>query len=173
MGALRIMALQIRKATLEDLDLVARLDAETTWASTSELERRGVDPSALAERLREDGRRALEDPAAQLFVAEDARGQPLGVLWMEVRPNPKTHAPEGWILLVAVEASARGRGAGSALLAHAEEVARTAGAGTLGLMVARHNERAVELYLRLGFTITDLVMRRALAPPDTGAREEL
>ena len=60
--------------------------------------------------------------------------------------------PGDWyVCVLAVEASFRGLGLGSALLADAEERAIATGASALSLIVARGNEAARRLYASLGF----------------------
>lgn len=85
--------------------------------------------------------------AGQLWVLDDARGL-VGLVVLEVRPD---HL---YVDNVAVRPDAQGRGLGPALLAFAEERARSAGLPELRLLT---NERMTEnraLYARLGWTDT-------------------
>ncbi len=61
-------------------------------------------------------------------------------------------APGSWYLNVLATYDAfRGKGAGSALLAHAEEVARTAGHGVISLIAADTHPAALRLYAAKGY----------------------
>jgi ribosomal protein S18 acetylase RimI-like enzyme len=87
-------------------------------------------------------------------VAEDETGRPLGAAWYR-RFSEDAHG-YGFIdasipeLSIGVEADARGRGIGMALMEALIERARTAGVPALSLSVEEDNP-ALRLYERLGF----------------------
>lgn len=58
-----------------------------------------------------------------------------------------------YVQTIQLVASARGRGVGTALLAHVAELARRGGFRLLRLRVLHGNERALGLYLRLGYVV--------------------
>jgi RimJ/RimL family protein N-acetyltransferase len=109
--------------------------ADARWRSESE-ERRYI--------------RALQrHPDAALFVAELAGGEVVGRLSLmrDAHPASKHVADLG----VMVAAGHRRRGIGSALMAAAEDWARSTGIGKLELHVFPHNEPAICLYEKLGY----------------------
>jgi ribosomal protein S18 acetylase RimI-like enzyme len=86
-----------------------------------------------------------------------------------VRPLVELEAmrPGSWYVnAVAVLAEHRGRGLGSALMAHAHELAAAAGCRELSLIVAEHNPGAVALYRRLGYAA--IARRGVVADPGLG-----
>ncbi len=62
-------------------------------------------------------------------------------------------AGDWYVQAVAVDEAGRGKGVGSALLAHAEQTARAAGSQRLALDVAVNNDGARRLYERLGYAV--------------------
>lgn len=99
------------------------------------------------------------DPA-RFHVAEGADGALLGTV--EIKPEgPKDpwHRPGDWGLhLLAVAPAAAGLGLGRALVAHAEGVARAAGAPRLVLDTPANHPWLPALYRRLGYQ--DLAVTR-------------
>jgi GNAT superfamily N-acetyltransferase len=73
-----------------------------------------------------------------------------------------------------VQAARRGRGVGTALIASAEERARTRGFSRIGVGVADDNPKAAMLYARLGYTDTGLRSEsRYMYPDDAGVPGEI
>jgi GNAT superfamily N-acetyltransferase len=107
-------------------------------------------------------RRLIDDPAATLLLAKDG-DQVVGTTTVVVYTTPfwiKARLDE-----VVVDADARGRGVGEALVKAALDVARARGAQVAELQSGRGEARkaAHRLYERLGFKIRDSdVMRIAL-----------
>jgi len=86
-----------------------------------------------------------------------------------VRPLVELEAlcPGSWYVnAVAVLPEHRGRGHGSALMAHAQRLAATARCGELSLIVAEENRGAVALYHRLGYAA--VARRPVVAVPGLG-----
>ena len=125
--------------------------ADARWRSESE-ERRYI--------------RALQrHPDAGLFVAELDGGVLVGRLSLMRDPHPSSkHVAD---LGVMVAAGHRRRGVGTALMAAAEDWARSAGVGKLELHVFPHNEPAIRLYEKLGYAREGL-RRRHYARVDGG-----
>jgi ribosomal protein S18 acetylase RimI-like enzyme len=75
----------------------------------------------------------------------------------------------GWIYLLAVRASYRRRGIGTALIERVEQGLAAMGCPKLNLMVRTSNEAVVPFYRKLGFEIQDVVTlgRRLVPQPDT------
>ncbi len=68
---------------------------------------------------------------------------------------------------VAVRSTWRGRGIGTALLQQAEAEARASGASKLRLDVLSKNQRAMDLYQRVGFLPYALTMEKRFDTPST------
>ena len=84
-----------------------------------------------------------------LFVARDAHGTIVGSLTLALFRVPT--GMRAWIEDVVVDESARGAGAGAALVTAALERAGAAGARTVDLTSRPSREAANRLYRRLGF----------------------
>jgi ribosomal protein S18 acetylase RimI-like enzyme len=90
-----------------------------------------------------------EEPAA-LFILEDDDGRQVGHAAVEVT------TPGVLTIGMAILPEARGRGGGRALLAAAQEHARSTGAHKISLEVWTNNARAIALYAALGFEVEGL-----------------
>ena len=84
-----------------------------------------------------------------VLVARDAEGTIVGSLTLALFRVPT--GMRAWIEDVVVDESARGAGAGAALVAAALERAEAAGARTVDLTSRPSREAANRLYQRLGF----------------------
>ncbi len=91
----------------------------------------------------------LEGPDRLGFVAE-IDGEVIGFIDVHLVPRLNFTAPQAWVPDLIVRETARSRGAGAALLAKAEEVARAHGAFVLSLESAHWRTRAHAFYLREG-----------------------
>jgi GNAT superfamily N-acetyltransferase len=105
------------------------------------------------------------DPSVTVLVAEDAAsGQPLGFAHIKTFHDYFTAEPHGHVSDLVVAAGAEGRGAGSALMAAAEDWSRARGHRLLTLNVFDENRRARRLYERLGYGPDTIRMVKVLAP---------
>jgi ribosomal protein S18 acetylase RimI-like enzyme len=113
----------------------------------------GRDPTEMIARDRAVLAKALEHPSLEtkLFVAEDERGNPLGFIHLTADDDYYTDSRTTHIADVVVRPGAGSRGVGTALIAHAEDLARQRGVAMLTLNVFIQNRRARDLYARLGF----------------------
>ncbi len=108
--------------------------------------------------------RLVVHDATELFVAR-LDGSVVGALTLVAYPIPtglRAHIDD-----VVVDASARGRGVGEALVAHALVRASAAGAKTVDLTSRPGRDAAIRLYLRLGFVRRDSHLYR-FQIPDAG-----
>jgi GNAT superfamily N-acetyltransferase len=97
-----------------------------------------------------------------LLVAEDA-GVPIGfALVVHDEPDDVTLSDQAFIAYMAVEPDVQRQGAGAALLAAAEALARERGVNFLSLMVTEDNQGARELYGKTGFATERRMMTKAL-----------
>jgi GNAT superfamily N-acetyltransferase len=110
-------------------------------------------PVILGTPEEEGGRRVfgewLADPTRLAFVAEDDDGV-IGFIDVVVMPRLNFAEPEVHVPDLIVAERARSRGAGAALLATAEELARERGAFALTLDSANWRTRAHVFYVREG-----------------------
>ncbi len=91
----------------------------------------------------------VASPASVLLVARDGSGTVVGSLTLAVFRVPT--GLRAWIEDVVVDESARGAGAGEALVLAAVRRAEAAGARTVDLTSRPSREAANRLYVRVGF----------------------
>jgi ribosomal protein S18 acetylase RimI-like enzyme len=158
--------LRLRPITADELPgYIARLEEEYA----AELhESTAVTLEAAREESRESMVRSfpggLIAPGEQIWFAEDAAGNRVGVLWLAHRAagTPKEFA---FICDIEVYEEYRGRGLGRRLLALAEEQTSALGVNSLRLNVFGQNEVARNLYRTQGFTETRVTMVKDVGPP--------
>ncbi len=108
---------------------------------------------------------ALRRPDTLTLVAEDGPGgPPLGFAALEPHPDDITGDGGGYLSLLAVTATAEGRGVARALMAAAEDVARQQGWRVLALDVFVTNTRGRRFYDSLGFGAETLRLVKPLPP---------
>jgi ribosomal protein S18 acetylase RimI-like enzyme len=142
------------RAFLSDLaDRLADFDHPPSWRPAAQ----------IAAGDRRDLLAALDTPPpdSSLMVAE-VEGVPAGCLHVLTRTDFFTLKPHGHISVIAVTKEAEGRGVGKALMAHAEQWARSLGYGHLTLTVFPANTRALALYKRHGYEVDMISMRKAV-----------
>ncbi len=134
---------RIRPATDGDVPLILRFIREL-----ADYERLLHEVVATEDRLRESlfGPR----PGAEVVIADDGDGEPLGFALFF--PNYSTVLAQPGIYLedLYVRPQARGRGVGRALLSHLARLARERGCGRLEWWVLDWNESAIRFYRSLG-----------------------
>ena len=133
--------MEIREAQPDDWPAVASLLAE--------LGRPDVLGGPDADRHREAFEAYLERPDTVALVAEDERAV-VGFVDIDYRFRLNFAKPQAWIPDLIVTKRARSRGVGAALLAAAEERARTRDCFSLTLESATWRERAHAFYEREG-----------------------
>ena len=99
---------------------------------------------------------AIEGKGSSVFVVEDLDGAPIGYAHM----SATTEIPPGVegrrafeIVRFYVDAMAKGRGVGAALMNHCCDAARAAGGDAIWLQVWSHAPWALGFYRRMGFDI--------------------
>jgi GNAT superfamily N-acetyltransferase len=136
------MAISVRRAGAEDFEAVTSL--------LQELGRPTVLGTPAEPAHRERFQAWLDHPDRFLFVAEDDGGV-VGMIDLAFTPRLNFDAEEGWIPDLVVSEAARSRGAGAALLAACEDLARERGAWGLQLESANWRTRAHAFYVREGW----------------------
>ncbi|GGS97920.1 N-acetyltransferase [Streptomyces griseoviridis] len=112
---------------------------------------RGVPEESARTKSRHDHDTLLPhgpDTENTLLSVVDHDGEPVGVLWVALRPD------DAFVYKVEVDEPYRGRGHGRTLMRLAEAQAITAGRGVLGLSVFAGNTPAERLYESLGYETT-------------------
>ena len=99
-----------------------------------------------------------------LLVAEMPRGQPVGLVWVALRPRQG----EAWIYDIQINPEHQGHGYGRALLQAAEQETARHGAAAIGLNVFGTNTVARNLYESSGYQATSMNMRKELRKPIDG-----
>jgi GNAT superfamily N-acetyltransferase len=144
----------VREARGEDWEEVAALLAEL-----GRPEALGTDREPA---LRQVFERYLSRPDVVALVAE-VHGTVMGFVDLEFRTRLNFEAPQAWIPDLVVAEAERSRGAGRALLARAEELARERGCWGISLESATWRTRAHAFYLREGWKDTGRAFSKALA----------
>ncbi len=123
------------------------------------------------ERARAESAELLPDGLATermlIRCAVDAAGTVVGRAWVAL-DHPRQAPGTAFLYDIEVEATARGRGFGRALLAAVEVAARDAGASALELNVFGRNDVASRLYETSGYITTSRQMRKDLGDPEAG-----
>jgi ribosomal protein S18 acetylase RimI-like enzyme len=129
-----------RDATRDDAPTIARL----LYAFNREYDDPTPEPGPLAERVRA----LLDGGDTRIALADDDAG----VAVLRFRPSLWTTALECYLAELYVIPERRGQGLGRALLGHALDVARAAGADRIDLGTSEDDVAARALYERMGFT---------------------
>jgi GNAT superfamily N-acetyltransferase len=112
-----------------------------------------------AARFLPDGRAT---PGHLLLVAENADGEVVGQVWLGLA-DPRTGSSDAAYLYdIRVREVHRRHGYGNGILAAVEDIARDAGAKTLGLNVFGRNGGAIALYTGRGYEVVTQQMSRDL-----------
>jgi ribosomal protein S18 acetylase RimI-like enzyme len=99
----------------------------------------------------------------EVLVAEDDGGDRVGMAWWGPHPRRPDEPEAAFLYDIEVDAEARGRGYGRALLAALEERLRRGGVSELGLNVFGDNTTARRLYLSSGYREVAVIMTKVLA----------
>jgi ribosomal protein S18 acetylase RimI-like enzyme len=104
----------------------------------------------------------IATPRHRLLVAENADGEIVGHAWLGLE-DPRTRSSEvAYLYDIRIREEHRRHGYGNAMLAAIEDLARQAGATSVGLNVFARNRGAVALYFGRGFRITTQQMSKSL-----------
>ncbi len=136
------MAIQIREAAPEDWPAVAALLAQ--------LGRPDARGTAEEQRHRDLFISYLAQPESVALVAEDEDGV-VGFVNVDYRARLNYDRPQGWIPELIVSEQKRGSAIGTALLARAEEIARSHGCWGLALESANWRTDAHRFYKNRGW----------------------
>ena len=108
-----------------------------------------------AERAEIPGRlAAIVEEGGAVVVAVDAQGEPIGLISMSRHSVPHWPGPIAYITALVTAGSARRRGVGQRLVAHAREWAREKGCVRLTVTSAEHRADAHAFYPACGMPCT-------------------
>jgi len=152
--------MEIRQATLEDAELIARLNAPVQQLHY-EARPDFYKPPALMPELIADYRDRLKCKDVYVFIAS-LDGHPIGYILaqvMEREDNPYSY-PTRYMLIdqLSVNPEQHCKGYGEALMRHVFGLAKTLGITRAVVGVWGFNERAIAFYEHLGFTPRDIRM---------------
>lgn len=149
---------RVRTATAADRDFLADLAPRLTIGIAP-----WRDPAVMRATMREFFLSDLErmGPDSTVFVAEGVDGAPAGAATIGRNTN-FTGETQAYLGELAVTGEAEGRGAGSALLAAAEDWARERGLGLLVLDTGAASTRARAFYARHGYTEESVRLTKVL-----------
>ncbi|GAC1401862.1 MAG: hypothetical protein NVSMB64_00760 [Candidatus Velthaea sp.] len=152
-------SIAIRRGDHRDRAFVLDLGKRVALTSLSQAR---PAPPALVQTAYEKLVAYIETREHDLFVALE-RDVAVGfLLLLRDLPDEVTNSEQAFVAYMAVEPGAQRRGAGAALLAAAEGVARSLGLPFLTLMVTEDNAPARALYERAGFVTERRMMTKAL-----------
>lgn len=95
-----------------------------------------------------------------LFTIENEQKDSIGQLWVHI--SEKQEENHSFIYDIKLGENHQGRGYGKATMQALEEFAKERNVSQIGLHVFAHNKRAITLYEKMGFEMTDLVMKKHL-----------
>jgi GNAT superfamily N-acetyltransferase len=138
------MIYKVRKATLEDLELLTQFTL---------IEAREAEGSSILEEKAGRGIRAgLEDPSISTYwVTECASGQVVGNISVVKEWSNWNSGYYWWIQSLFVIPEHRGKGVLKLLLSEVKKAAKKENAIDIRLYVHKQNERAIKAYKREGF----------------------
>jgi GNAT superfamily N-acetyltransferase len=135
-GAMIDPAVTIRSASPTDADAIARLFTDEGYPA---------GPSDIVERLSR-----FQSPYSQVLVAEH-EGAVIGFIAIHALPRFEHDDRIVRILALVVDAGARERGVGRALIAEAERISSALGAAFVEITAGHHRPEARQLYETLGY----------------------
>ncbi len=143
---------RIRPATSDDAPAVIRLLAQLNEVVHGQID------AGVEERLRA----MLSLPQYAIFVAEDERGQIVGLLTASARWTLWHVGPCAIVEELVVDEAARGQGAGRALIQAAIEWAKAQACSEVEVSTGMDNTAAQAFYRRLGFESEALLLEYEL-----------
>jgi ribosomal protein S18 acetylase RimI-like enzyme len=154
---------RVRPARADDLSALARLNAEVQALHRAAMPHRYRDPSL--DEIEDWVRQLLSDGDVSVLVAEgDGAAIGFAVVRRSQTAGNTFALPRLAVMVdaIGVAADARRRGAGRALMAAAEELARSWGSATLSLDVQGFNREAEQFYRALGYHTATTRMAKKL-----------
>ena len=158
MSRAELPSFDVRAATPADVPELARLLAQLGYPA---------EDAVLADRLAKFGAAGEVALVADDGPDDGRRRHLLGAITVHVTPVLHRAGPVGRLTALVVEAEARGRGVGRALVAAAEELLAARGCVLIEVTSNRRRTDAHAFYERLGYAQTSLRFAKTVPPPPT------
>jgi ribosomal protein S18 acetylase RimI-like enzyme len=153
---------RVRAATTEDAEVIYALACELAGAV-------GDSPPGF-ENVRERLAELLQEPQAQVIVAEGRDGVVVGVASFWIKPDLAHGDTVVEVPMLVVTEESRGEGVGKALMEEVQRLAAEKDANLIELVATTQNVAAREFYRTLGFVETDHITLEFVGdlqdPPD-------
>ena len=155
--------IQVRRANLADLETIVAFNR----AMAAETEDRDLD----LQTVRAGVRQGLEDPIRSQYYVAEIESAIVGQTMVTLEWSDWRNGFFWWIQSVYVEPGFRGQGVFKGLHEHIRTAARQQGnVCGLRLYVHNENERAIEIYHKLGMAVTDYYLcEEDWSSPDDGS----
>ena len=149
-------AFLIRRATLADLQHIARLGVELSRQHLTFHPVRFHRFENLEDRQTEFFEENLADPNARFLIAEGSRGEIVGYAFLRLEPESFLDLSNArvWLHDIYISPDVRGQGLGKRLLNAATETAREFRSSVLMLQVWPQNRDAKAIFQQYGFRPT-------------------
>jgi GNAT superfamily N-acetyltransferase len=155
---------KIRRATVEDAELLCRLNASVQHLHV-EARPDMFKPHAVTSEMIADYRSRLSDEAVYVFIGE-VNNKPFGYILAQLveRPeNPYTfRKPFVLVDQMSVNPVHQSKGYGDLMMQRVFDLARSHGIATVLLTVWAFNKRAIAFYERQGFAARDIRMEASV-----------
>ncbi|KGX84405.1 GNAT family N-acetyltransferase [Pontibacillus marinus] len=102
----------------------------------------------------------LETENQVLFTIVNEEDKSIGILWLNI--TEKQDEKHSFIYDIKLDEEQQGKGYGKASMNVLEDYVKEQGISQIGLHVFAHNKRAVALYEKVGFEMTDHVMKKRI-----------
>lgn len=145
------------------MPLIKKFTVETGWKSIPREEQRRLDRKKWSKRMEEIFENTASRKGSRIFVAEDENHGFLGYLFVGESGNLMTGRTYGFIYDIFVKEEFRGKGIGKMLMEKSENYCREKGYPRLSLMVSADNQRAINLYTRMGLKPEQIYMSKELS----------
>ncbi len=87
-----------------------------------------------------------------------ALGKKIGAVWFNLKPEIN----QAYLFHIYIEEAYRGRGYGTNTLAKLHQLVKELGATSMGLSVFGSNDKAYQLYKKLGYKVSSIAMQKSL-----------
>ena len=157
------MHVVFRNARKSDIPLIKKFTVETGWKGITKEEQRRLDREKWSKHMEKVFENIARRKGSRIFVAEDEDHSFLGYLFVGESGNMMTGETYGFIYDIYVKEEFRGKGIGTMLMEKAENYCREKKYPRLSLMVSADNQRAVNLYAKMGLKPEQTYMSKELS----------
>jgi ribosomal protein S18 acetylase RimI-like enzyme len=157
------MRVVFRNARKSDIPLIRKFTVETGWKGITGEEQKRLDRQKWNKHMEKVFENTAKRKGSRIFVAEDEHRAFLGYLFVGESGNMMTGETYGFIYDIFVKEEFRGKGIGKMLVEKAENYCREKGYSRLSLMVSTSNQRAINLYTRMGLRPEQIYMGKELS----------